>query len=193
MIHYTAICEAGATIGAGTKIWHFCHVVAGARIGEHCSVGQGCFIAATARLGNGVRLQNHVSVYDGVELDDFVFCGPSVVFTNVRTPRVELPRREQFERTVVERGASIGANSTIRCGVRVGRYAMIGAGAVVTRDVPAFALVVGNPAAVIGWVGRGGTRLHFDAAGAASCAETGFRYRFAAGRVEELTSGAATT
>lgn len=186
MIHYTAICEAGARVGSGTKVWHFCHIVSGAQIGDGCVVGQGCYIAATARLGQGVRLQNHVSVYDGVELDDFVFCGPSVVFTNVRIPRSEIPRRDQFERTVVERGASIGANATVRCGVRIGRYAMIGAGAVVTRDVPAFALVVGNPAACIDWVGRGGTRLGFDADGFATCPETGFRYQLREGYVAEL-------
>jgi UDP-2-acetamido-3-amino-2,3-dideoxy-glucuronate N-acetyltransferase len=186
MIHYSAICESGAEVGQGTKIWHFCHVVAGARIGEACVVGQGCFIAATARIGNGVRLQNHVSVYDGVELEDYVFCGPSVVFTNVRIPRSEISRKAQFERTVVERGASIGANATIRCGVRIGRYAMIGAGAVVTRDVPAFALVVGTPAACVGWVGRGGSRLEFDRGGQATCTETGFAYRLLGDHVQEL-------
>lgn len=160
--------------------------MAGAHIGERCVVGQGCFIAATARIGNGVRLQNHVSVFDGVELEDFVFCGPSVVFTNVRVPRSEISRREHFERTVVERGASIGANATIRCGVRIGRYAMIGAGSVVTRDVPAFALVVGNPAKPIGWVGRGGERLEFDDLGASVCAVTGLRYCLSEGHVSEL-------
>jgi UDP-2-acetamido-3-amino-2,3-dideoxy-glucuronate N-acetyltransferase len=186
VIHYSAICESGAEIGSGTKVWHFCHVVAGARIGANCVVGQGCFVASSARIGNGVRLQNHVSVYDGVELGDYVFCGPSVVFTNVRVPRSEISRREQFERTVVERGASLGANATIRCGVRIGRYAMVGAGAVVTHDVPAFALVVGNPAAAIGWVGRGGSRLAFDASGLATCRETGLVYRLNADHVEEL-------
>lgn len=187
MIHYTAICETGARVGRGTKIWHFCHVLAGAVIGEDCVIGQGCFIAASACVGNGVRLQNHVSVYDGVELHDFVFCGPSVVFTNVRIPRSEISRKAEFERTVVERGASLGANTTVRCGIRIGRYAMIGAGSVVTKDVPPFALVVGNPAHCIGWVGRGGSRLEFDENGAARCRETGYEYRLIDECVEELT------
>lgn len=186
MIHYSAICEAGARVGQGTKIWHFCHVVSGARVGDSCVVGQGCFIAGSAVIGNGVRLQNHVSVYDGVVLEDFVFCGPGVVFTNVRIPRSEISRREHYERTFVERGASIGANATIRCGVRIGRYAMVGAGSVVTHDVPAFALVVGNPAKPTGWVGRGGERLAFDESGRARCSETGYDYEFSAGKLEEL-------
>jgi len=186
MIHYSAICESGASIGSGTKVWHFCHVVAGARVGRDCVIGQGCFVSGSARIGNGVRLQNHVSVYDGVELEDFVFCGPSVVFTNVRVPRSEISRKAAFEATVVERGASIGANATVRCGVRIGRYAMIGAGSVVTRDVPAFALVVGNPARRIGWVGRSGSRLGFDEHGRATCRETGARYLLSGDRVTEL-------
>ncbi len=186
MIHPSAVCEPGAVVGEGTKIWHFCHVMAGATIGSDCVLGQGCFVASTATLGSGVRLQNNVSVFDGVVLQDYVFCGPSVVFTNVRAPRAEISRRGNYEATVVERGASLGANSTIRCGVRIGRYAMVGAGTVVVKDVPAFALVVGNPAVQVGWVGRGGRRLGFDADGHARCEETQRDYRLVNGRVEEV-------
>ncbi len=186
MIHPTALCEPGALLGAGTKVWHFCHIMAGAVLGDACMIGQGCFLAGSAKLGNGVRLQNNVSVYDGVILGDYVFCGPSVVFTNVRTPRSEFPRKNAYEPTIVERGASLGANSTIRCGVRIGRYAMIGAGAVVVSDVPAFGLVVGNPARRVGWVGRGGARLTFDKGGAAVCPETRYRYHLSAEGVEEV-------
>lgn len=183
MIHVSAFCE-GAHIGAGTKVWHFCHLMPGAKVGDDCVIGQGCFIAAGARVGNGVRLQNNVSVYDGVELEDYVFCGPSVVFTNVRTPRSEISRKHDYERTVVERGVSIGANATIRCGIRIGRYAMIGAGAVVVHDVPAFSLVVGNPSTSIGWVGRGGNRLTL-LDNRATCPETGYRYELSSGVLVE--------
>lgn len=186
MIHPSAICEAGSSIGQGTKVWHFCHVMKGATVGANCVLGQGCFLAATARLGNGVRLQNHVSVFDGVVLEDFVFCGPGVVFTNVRTPRSEFPRRDAYETTWVKRGASLGANATIRCGVVIGQYALIGAGAVVVRDVPAFALMAGNTAKQIGWVGRGGQRLQFDAANRARCPDSGYSYVLEADRLVEL-------
>jgi UDP-2-acetamido-3-amino-2,3-dideoxy-glucuronate N-acetyltransferase len=186
MIHPSAICEAGSQIGPGTKVWHFCHVMTGATIGRECVLGQGCFVAGSARLGNGVRLQNHVSVFDGVCLEDFVFCGPGVTFTNVRTPRSEFPRRDKFEATLVKRGASIGANSTVRCGIEIGDYAMIGAGSVVVRDVPAFALMVGNPAKQIGWVGRGGQRLNFDALGRAKCPDSGRSYLLERGLLVEL-------
>lgn len=159
--------------------------MSGARVGAGCVLGQGCFIASGARLGDGVRLQNNVSVYDGVVLDDYVFCGPSVVFTNVRTPRAEISRKQCYEPTRVERGASLGANSTIRCGITIGRYAMVGAGSVVVTDVAPFSLVVGNPAAFVAWVGRGGSRLTFDADGHAVCVETGYRYRLRDGGVSE--------
>lgn len=185
MIHPSATCESGAILGEGTKVWHFCHVMSGARLGAGCVIGQGCFIASGAKLGDGVRLQNNVSVYDGVTLEDFVFCGPSVVFTNVRTPRAEISRKHCYEPTRVERGASLGANSTIRCGVTIGRYAMVGAGSVVVTDVAPFSLVVGNPAVAVGWVGRGGSRLTFDQEGQAVCIETGYRYQLRDGRVTE--------
>lgn len=188
MIHPTAICDAGSRIGEGVRIWHFCHVMAGAQIGANSSLGQGCFIASTAVLGCGVKLQNHVSVFDGVRLEDHVFCGPGVVFTNVRTPRSEISRRDAYETTVVREGASIGANATIRCGVTVGRYAMIGAGAVVVHDVADFALCVGNPARRRGWVGRGGTALRFDGNGTAACPDTGFTYRLNDGVLIEMTN-----
>jgi UDP-2-acetamido-3-amino-2,3-dideoxy-glucuronate N-acetyltransferase len=188
MIHPSAICEAGSQIGEGTRVWHFCHVMTGARIGRDCVLGQGCFVAGKARLGDAVRLQNHVSVFDGVELDDFVFCGPGVTFTNVRTPRSEYPRRDEFEMTWVKRGASIGANATIRCGIVIGQYALIGAGSVVVSDVPAFALVVGNPSQQTGWVGRGGQRLHFDEKGYAACPNSGYRYVLMGDSVSEITA-----
>jgi UDP-2-acetamido-3-amino-2,3-dideoxy-glucuronate N-acetyltransferase len=186
MIHPSATCEPGCEIGVGTKIWHYCHVMAGARVGAHCVLGQGCFIASRACIGDGVRLQNHVSVFDGVTLEDFVFCGPSVVFTNVRTPRSEFPRRDKFEPTLVKRGASLGANSTIRCGVVIGEYALVGAGSVVTSDVPPFALVLGNPATQRGWVGRGGSRLQFGNDHRAQCPESGRWYALQGNSLLEL-------
>lgn len=150
-VHPSAFVDEGAAIGAGTAIWHGAHVMPGARVGADVVIGQGCFVAATAVLGDGCRVQNGVSVYDGVELGPGVFVGPGAVFTNVRTPRARFPRAPAFERTYVEEGASIGANATIVCGVVVGRAALVGAGAVVTRDVPPHAVVVGVPARVVGW------------------------------------------
>jgi UDP-2-acetamido-3-amino-2,3-dideoxy-glucuronate N-acetyltransferase len=143
-------------------IWHYSHVMAGAVIGTRCTLGQNVFVASSARIGNGVRIQNNVSVYDGVDLGDFVFCGPSCVFTNVDTPRCEVPRRAAYVSTLVRRGASIGANATIVCGVEIGRYALVGAGAVVTSDVPDYGLVVGVPARQVGWMSRHGNRLTWD-------------------------------
>jgi len=158
LIHPTAIVEAGARIGAGTRIWHWVHVMPGAHVGERCSIGQGCFVGAI-RIGDGCRIQNHVSLYDGVTLEEDVFIGPSAVFTNVAHPRAHVARKDAYARTLVGRGASIGANATIRCGVSIGPYAMIGAGAVVTRDVAAHALVVGAPARRVGWACRCGETL----------------------------------
>lgn len=150
--HASAIVDRGAKIGAGTKIWHFCHVMAGARIGQACVLGQNVFVAAGARVGDRCKLQNNVSVYDGVVLGDDVFVGPSAVFTNVRNPRASIDRRGAFEQTHVDRGATIGANATIVCGVRVGAYALIAAGAVVTADVSAHAVMAGVPARRQGWI-----------------------------------------
>jgi UDP-2-acetamido-3-amino-2,3-dideoxy-glucuronate N-acetyltransferase len=157
--HETARVDPGAEVGAGTKIWHFSHVMAGARIGRGCMLAQNVFVAARAVLGDGVKVQNNVSIYDGVTLEDGVFCGPSTVFTNVVTPRSHVSRRHAFAPTLVRRGATLGANSTVLCGLEIGCYAFVGAGAVVTRDVPAYALVVGNPARHVGWACACGERL----------------------------------
>jgi UDP-2-acetamido-3-amino-2,3-dideoxy-glucuronate N-acetyltransferase len=158
-VHESCYVDEGAEIGEGTKIWHFCHVMAGAKIGKECSIGQNVNIGARAVIGNRVKIQNNVSVYDEVILEDDVFCGPSCVFTNVINPRAFIERKHEYRKTVVKKGASIGANATILCGVSVGEYALIGAGSVVTRDVPAYALVYGNPARVRGWVGREGNKM----------------------------------
>jgi UDP-2-acetamido-3-amino-2,3-dideoxy-glucuronate N-acetyltransferase len=177
LIHPSAIVDEGAQLGAGTRVWHFSHVCAGARIGAGCSLGQNVFVANDVQIGAGVKIQNNVSVYDAVTLDDEVFVGPSVVFTNVVNPRAAVPRKAEYRRTRVRRGASLGANCTLVCGVTVGEYAFVAAGAVVTRDVPAFALVAGVPARHMGWVSRHGERLAFDAQGQARCPVTGEAYR----------------
>ncbi len=170
--HATAIIDAGAQIGDGTKIWHFCHVMGGARIGTNCTLGQNVYVANQVVVGNGVKIQNNVSLFDGVNLEDDVFCGPSVVFTNVRTPRSAHPRRKSYSFTIVKKGASIGANSTIVCGVTLGEHSFIAAGAVVTKDVPPFALIAGVPGRQIGWVSEAGMTLHFDESSHARCPET---------------------
>jgi UDP-2-acetamido-3-amino-2,3-dideoxy-glucuronate N-acetyltransferase len=157
--HPTAIIDEDVEIGDGTKIWHFAHILAGSRIGARCVIAQNVMIGPKVRIGNGCKIQNNVSVYEGVTLEDDVFCGPSMVFTNVLLPRAHVSRRDEFLPTLVQRGASVGANATIVCGRTVGTYAMVGAGAVVTRDVPPHALVTGNPARRIGWVSRSGDRL----------------------------------
>lgn len=169
-IHPTAIIDEGAQIGAGSKIWHWVHVCGGARIGQNCSLGQNVFVSNGAVLGNNVKLQNNVSVYDGVTLEDDVLCGPSMVFTNVINPRSHISRKHEYQTTRVRRGASIGANATIVCGIEIGRYAFIGAGATVTRDVPDFALMAGVPSRRIGWVCQCGVKLpQPDADGHANC------------------------
>jgi UDP-2-acetamido-3-amino-2,3-dideoxy-glucuronate N-acetyltransferase len=161
-VHESSYVDAGAVIGKGTKIWHFSHVLGGARIGENCSLGQNVNVGSRVKIGNGVKIQNNVSVYDDVELEDFVFCGPSMVFTNVINPRCEVSRKNEYRRTLVKRGASIGANATVVCGHTIGRYAFVGAGSVVTRDLPDFALVYGNPARIQGWICRCGVKLAFS-------------------------------
>ncbi len=184
-VHPTSVVDPGACVGAGTRIWHFCHVTAGAVIGERCGLGQNVFVGGTVRIGNNVRIQNNVSIYDGVEIEDDVFCGPSMVFTNVITPRAHVSRKHAYARTLVQRGATIGANATIRCGITLGRYCFVGAGAVVTRDVPPFALVAGVPARRIGWVCRCGARLR-SVGERWTCAECGGAYAETADGLKEL-------
>ena len=182
-IHSSAIVDDGALLGKDTHVWHFSHVCAGARIGSGCSLGQNVFVGNDVTIGNRVKIQNNVSVYDAVTLEDDVFCGPSMVFTNVYNPRASVVRKDQYRRTLVRRGASIGANATIVCGVTVGAHAFIGAGAVVKRDVPDFALMAGVPARQIGWISRFGERLPLPLSGdgEATCPHTGDRYRLRAG------------
>lgn len=174
-IHPTSCVEEGAIIGEGTRIWHFSHVMAGAQIGQGCSLGQNVFIASTARLGDGVKVQNNVSIYDGVILEDDVFCGPSAVFTNIKNPRSSYPRKDHYQQTLVKRGATIGANATIMCGLVIGSYAFIGAGSVVTSDVPDYGMAYGNPAKLHGWACECGLKLNF-VNNQALCQECGKEY-----------------
>ena len=176
--HETAIIDPGAKIGPGTRIWHWVHICANAEIGDDCSLGQNVFIGA-AKIGNNVKIQNNVSVYDAVILEDNVFCGPSMVFTNVINPRSHIVRKHEYKPTLVRRGATIGASAVIVCGLTIGTFAMIGAGAVITRDVPDFALVVGTPARRIGWTCQCGVRLN-TLSGAAQCEECGWAYSISA-------------
>lgn len=174
--HETAIIDKGAKIGKGTKIWHFCHVMRNSELGENCSLGQNVFVANDVKLGNNVKIQNNVSIYTGVICEDDTFLGPSMVFTNVTNPRSAVVRKGQYEKTIVKKGASIGANATIVCGHTIGEYAFIGAGTVVTKDVPAYALMVGSPAKQLGWMSRFGHRLNFDEKNIAICPESGEKY-----------------
>ena len=174
VVHESAYVDEGATIGAGTKVWHFCHVLGGAVIGERCTLGQNVVVMNGTRIGSNVKLQNNVSVYEGVELEDDVFCGPSMVFTNVLNPRSHVSRRNEYRRTLVRRGATIGANATIVCGTTLGEYAFVGAGAVVASDVPDYALMVGVPARRIGWMCQCGERL--PDSGTGTCAACGSSY-----------------
>ncbi len=175
--HPSAVIDEGCRIGEGTKIWHFCHLMTGCETGMHCILGQNVMLAPGVRLGNNVKVQNNVSVYEGVTCEDDVFLGPSMVFTNVTNPRSAVSRKHAFKTTLVKKGATIGANATILCGNTIGEYAMVGAGAVVTRPVPAFALVMGNPARQTGWVSAYGHTLGFDEKGKAICPESGQAYR----------------
>ena len=182
-IHETAIVEDGCILGAGTKVWHFSHIMGSAIIGSKCNIGQNVFIADGVIIGNNNKVQNNVSIYSGVECEDDVFLGPSMVFTNVINPRSAVNRKEEYKRTLIKKGASIGANATIICGVEIGCYAMIGAGAVVTKDVKDFELLVGNPAKRICWVSEYGNKLKFDENGIALCKETSSKYLLEDGKV----------
>ena len=184
--HETAIIDEGCRIGAGTKIWHFSHIMSNCVIGERCNIGQNVVISPEVVLGNNVKIQNNVSVYTGVTCEDDVFLGPSMVFTNVTNPRSAVNRRNQYAKTHVGKGATIGANATVVCGHDIGAYAFIGAGAVVTKTIPPYALVVGNPSRQIGWMSEYGHRLHFDAAGHATCPESGEHYQLKDGKVTKI-------
>ena len=188
--HESSYVDDGAVIGNGTKIWHFSHVMPGAVIGERCNLGQNVVVMAGTRIGNNVKIQNNVSIYEGVELEDDVFCGPSCVFTNVMNPRSHVPRKHEYRRTLVKRGGSIGANATIICGVTLGEYAFIGAGAVVTADVPAYGLMVGVPARRVGWMCQCGERLH-PSAGRAACDVCGATYEESGGALRQTTASRA--
>ncbi len=184
--HETAVIDDGCSIGDGTKIWHFSHVMPNCSIGEKCNIGQNVVISPEVVLGRNVKVQNNVSIYTGVICEDDVFLGPSMVFTNVINPRSAVIRRDQYAKTTVKKGASIGANATIVCGNDIGNYAFIGAGAVVTKEVPDYALVVGNPAKHIGWMSEYGHRLEFDDSGKAKCPESGEEYNLKNGEVTKI-------
>lgn len=184
--HETAVVDEGCTIGEGTKIWHFSHIMPNCTIGEKCNIGQNVVVSPEVILGNNVKVQNNVSIYTGVVCEEDVFLGPSMVFTNVMNPRSAVNRRDQYAKTVVKKGASIGANATIVCGNNIGEYAFIGAGSVVTKEIPAFALVVGNPARQIGWMSEFGHRLVFDEQGKAICPESKQEYQLTGDRVKRI-------
>jgi len=184
--HETAVIDNGAVIGNGTKIWHFCHIMSGCEIGADCNLGQNVVISPEVKLGHNVKVQNNVSIYTGVTCEDDVFLGPSMVFTNVNNPRSAVVRRNQYTRTNVGKGATIGANATVVCGHSIGEYAFIGAGAVVTKDIPSYALVVGNPSKQIGWMSEYGHRLKFDAHGIAVCPESKQEYKLEGKKVKRI-------
>jgi len=184
--HETAVIDKGSIIGKGTKIWHFSHIMTGSEIGENCNIGQNVVVSPEVKLGKNVKVQNNVSIYTGIICDDDVFLGPSMVFTNIINPRSAIIRRDSYLTTIVERGATIGANATILCGIIIGRYAFIGAGAVVTRDVKPYSLVIGNPARHTGWMSEFGHKLFFDEKGFAICPESGDRYLLEHGIVTKI-------
>lgn len=188
-VHPTAIVDDNVEIGEGTSIWHFSHIQPGARIGSKCTLGQNVNVANNVTIGNFCKIQNNVSVYEGVTLEDYVFCGPSMVFTNILLPKCKYPQRgaEFYTHTIVKEGASIGANATIVCGTTIGKHSLIGAGTVVTKDVPDYALVVGNPGKVIAWVSEAGKKLVFDKEGKAYCEKSNKHYKLSDGKVAEIT------
>ncbi|MDH4092130.1 MAG: N-acetyltransferase [Cyclobacteriaceae bacterium] len=184
--HPTAIIDAGSKIGTGTKIWHFSHIMPNCKIGENCNIGQNVVISPEVILGNNVKVQNNVSIYTGVQCEDDVFLGPAMVFTNVNNPRSAVSRKDQYATTIVKKGATIGANATIICGHDIGRFAFVGAGAVVTKDVADYALVYGNPAKQYGWMSEHGHKLEFNAAGIAVCEESKEKYKLQDGQVSKI-------
>lgn len=187
-VHPTAVVDDNVTIGKGSSVWHFSHIQSGAKIGDKCTLGQNVNVANNVIIGNFCKIQNNVSIYEGVTLEDYVFCGPSMVFTNILLPKCKYPQRgaEFYVNTLVKEGASIGANATIVCGITLGKHCLIGAGAVVTKDVPDFALVVGNPGKIIGWVSEAGTRLNFGKDGTAFCEKSNKKYKFENSIVTEI-------
>ena len=185
-VHPTSVIDEGAIIGTGTKLWHFCHIMPNCIIGENCNIGQNVVISPGAVLGKNVKVQNNVSIYTGVECEDDVFLGPSMVFTNVTNPRSAINRKNQYAKTLVKKGATIGANATVVCGHDIGRYAFIGAGAVVTKSVPDYALVIGNPARQTGWMSEYGHKLIFDKDGIALCDESKEKYKLSNGIVSKV-------
>jgi UDP-2-acetamido-3-amino-2,3-dideoxy-glucuronate N-acetyltransferase len=186
-IHPTAIIDEGVSIGADTKIWHFCHIMAGASIGQNCILGQNVFVGNYVFIGDNVKIQNNVSLYSGLTCEDDVFVGPSVVFTNIVNPRSEVNRKSEFKKTLVKKGATLGANSTILCGITVGKYAFIGAGAVVTKDIPDYALVVGNPSKLTGWMSQAGAKLSFNEKGVGICSLTREKYQLKNNTVSKIS------
>jgi UDP-2-acetamido-3-amino-2,3-dideoxy-glucuronate N-acetyltransferase len=185
--HPSAVIDENCSIGTGTKIWHFSHIMSGCKIGENCNLGQNVVVSPGVILGNSVKVQNNVSIYTGVVCEDDVFLGPSMVFTNVINPRSAVTRKDQYKNTFVRKGATIGANATIICGNEIGSYAMIGAGAVITKPVIAYSLVVGNPSKQIGWISEFGHRLHFNSEGKASCIESGQEYSLIEDKVRRIS------
>ncbi len=185
-VHETAVIDTGCTIGLGTKIWHFSHIMEGAILGSNCNLGQNVVVSPGVVLGNNVKVQNNVSIYTGVICEDDVFLGPSCVFTNVNNPRSEVNRRGDYETTIVKKGATIGANATIVCGITLGEYAFVGAGTVVTKSVPDYALVIGNPSKQIGWMSAHGNRLNFDSSGHAFCKDSNQQYKLENGQASRI-------
>lgn len=185
-VHDTAVVDKDCRIGKGTKIWHFSHLMPGCVIGTNCTIGQNVFVGTKVVIGNNTKVQNNVSLYEGVICEDDVFLGPSVVFTNVINPRSAISRRNEFAKTILRKGATIGANATVICGNEIGEYAFIGAGAVVTKPVPAFALVIGNPARQTGWVSESGQKLRFNEKGIAVCKDSNSKYQLTEGKVSKL-------
>jgi len=185
-IHPTSVVDENAHIGAGTRVWHFCHLMPGCKIGDGCNIGQNVYVDSNVIIGNRVKIQNNVSIYNGVIIEDDVFLGPSVVFTNVINPRSFIERKAEFRKTIVRKGATIGANATILCGVEIGDYAMVGAGSVVTKNINPYSIVIGNPAVQDGWVSKSGNRLYFDQDNIGVCSHSGEKYKLHNGMVNLL-------